>query len=758
MASQFSSFLFHSWLLGTLISLAMAADRSTYIVHMEGSVMPKAFTDYKQWYSASLKSLATDPISVNQAAAFSESTPSNLFYVYKNVMHGFTAALSDNELQALKKMPGVLGVHKDRQVTMDTTHTYEFLDLNSATGLWPASNYGEDVIIGVIDTGVWPEHQSFNDRGMGEIPKRWKGTCEVGQDFNTSMCNRKLIGARYFNKGVMAANPGVNISMNSARDWYGHGTHMSSIAAGSYASADFFGYAPGIARGIAHRARLAIYKVSWEEGSYASDFLAGMDQAVADGVDVISISWGFDDGPFYEDPLAIASFAAMEKGIFVSTSAGNDGPELSTVHNGMPWVLTVAAGTIDRQLAGTLTLGNGQTIIGTTQYPVNALSLDMPLVYNETILSCNSPSLLSSIAAGQIVICKDNGSVWAQELDVIKSTVAGAIFITNLTDFSYSSALIAITPEDGITLQNYAKNNPSATVTIKFKKITVLGTPTAPRVSSYSSRGPSLSFPGILKPDIMAPGVDVLAAWPSNSPVAFIGTTTPLPGDFKIFSGTSLACAHASGVAALLKSAHPGWSPAAIHSAMMTTANALDNALEPIKDIGNYYNPASPLAMGAGQVDPNRALDPGLIYDATPQDYISLLCGSNYSLNQIMMITRSSKAYDCSKPSTDLNHPSFIANFNTSSTNYSQTFERTVTNVGDGAATYKVHWMTPTWLSIVVEPKVLVFKDKYEKISYKVYMKASLQGEKSRSYGFGHITWVDETEKYNVRSPFVVLI
>ncbi|KAJ0972776.1 hypothetical protein J5N97_020735 [Dioscorea zingiberensis] len=194
----------------------MAADRSTYIVHMEGSAMPKAFTDYKQWYSASLKSLATDPISVNPAAAFSESTPSNLLYVYENVMHGFTAALSDNELQVLKKMPGVLGVHRDRQVTMDTTHTYEFLDLNPAIGSPAASQLWRGCDHRRYRHRDAAEHQSFNDRGMTEIPKRWKGICEVGQDFNTSMCNRKLIGARYFNKGVIAANPGVNISRITA--------------------------------------------------------------------------------------------------------------------------------------------------------------------------------------------------------------------------------------------------------------------------------------------------------------------------------------------------------------------------------------------------------------------------------------------------------------------------------------------------------------------------------------------------------------
>ncbi|XP_039120128.1 subtilisin-like protease SBT3 [Dioscorea cayenensis subsp. rotundata] len=756
MASQFASKLVHAWLLSTLIALAMATERSTYIVHMDREMMPKAFTHHQQWYTASLQSLNVTT-SVNHEA--SSETPTNPFYVYENVMNGFSAVLSENEVEALKKIPGVLGVHKDREVKIDTTHTYEFLNLNVASGLWPASNYGEDVIIGVIDTGVWPESESYNDRGMSEIPKRWKGICQAGDEFNISMCNSKLIGVRYFNKGVIAARPGVKISMNSARDTFGHGTHTSSTAAGSYASADYFGYAPGIARGVAHRARLAMYKVIWDEGRYSSDVIAGMDQAVADGVNIISISMGFDDVPLYEDPVAIASFAAMEKGILVSASAGNEGPDLSTLHNGIPWVMTVAAGTIDRQLAGTLILGNGQTIIGATQYPENAFLVDMTLVYNETILECNSPSLLSATAGGQVVICKDNGTARLQEREILQSTVAGAIFITNRTiSFSFQSPLIAITPEEGVTLLNYAVNNPStATITMKFKQ-TFLGNVRAPRVASFSSRGPSRNVPNVLKPDIMAPGVDVIAAWPSNSPAAFIGNA-PLVSDFSILSGTSMSCPHASGVAALLKGARPGWSPAAIRSAMMTTASALDNTMDYIQDMGNNLYPASPLAMGAGQVDPNKALDPGLIYDATPQDYVSLLCASNFTLNKIRLITAgSSKPYDCSKPSTDLNYPSFITNFNSSSTTYYQTFVRTVTNVGDGGATYKVNVLRPVWLSVVVEPDVLVFKDKYEKLSYKVYMKASLPIKISRPYGFGHLVWVDVSGKYKVRSPFVVLV
>ncbi|XP_039118235.1 subtilisin-like protease SBT3 [Dioscorea cayenensis subsp. rotundata] len=747
MASPFACLLFRTCLLlSTLvgISLVMAAERSTYIVHMDGSVMPKAFNHHKQWYTASLQSLSV--------------ATSNLLYVYENAMHGFSVALSGEELKALKKMPGVLDVHKDRHAKVDTTHTYEFLNLNVATGLWPASNYGEDVIIGVIDTGVWPEHKSFNDRGMSEVPKRWKGVCEAGEEFNSSMCNRKLIGARYFNKGVIAGNPGATITMNSTRDIEGHGTHTSSTAAGSYAAANFFGYAPGVARGVAHRARLAMYKVLWLEGRYASDVLAAMDQAMIDGVDVISISMGFDGLPLYEDPIAIASFGAMEKGIIVSSSAGNAGPDLETLHNGIPWVLTVAAGTIDRQLSGIVVLGNGQIITGTTHYPENAFLVDVPVAYDETILPCNSSKLLSSVAADNIIICKDKGKTWKQESFVTQSRAAGALIIANTSEyiFEYTSPVIVIGPEDGVMLVEYAKNNSTATVTMKFKQ-TFVGTKPAPAVASFSSRGPSPSFKSVLKPDIMAPGVDVLAAWIPKVPVTHIGNA-PLASDFNILSGTSMSCPHASGVAALLKDARPGWSPAAIRSAMMTTASALDNTFQPIKEVGNYYIATSPLAVGAGQVDPNKALDPGLVYDASPQDYVSMLCACNYTLNQIKLITRSSKDYACSKPSSDLNYPSFISIFNANLTTHFQTFKRTVTNVGDGPAKYTVSVTVPKWLAVVVEPNVLVFKEKYEKLSYRVHLKASLEASRMTAYGFGDLIWVSETGKYKVRSPIVVLL
>ncbi|KAG6406893.1 hypothetical protein SASPL_134509 [Salvia splendens] len=288
-------FLFLLTLLSYHAKLVLG-ERSSYIVHMDKTLMPKIFPTHIHWYSFTINSLKL----MTMNSFDDHRKPLRLLYTYDNAFHGFSA----------------------RSVTVDTTHKFEFLSLNPYTGLWPASEYGKDVIVGVIDTGVWPESHSYNDDGMKEIPSRWKRACEAGQDFNSSMCNKKLIGVRYFNKGVIAANPNVIISMNSGRDTEGHGTHTSSTAAGNcVGGASFFGYASGTARGIAPRAHVAMYKVIWDERSYASDVLAGIDQAVADGVDVISISMGFNDVELYEDPIAIASFGAMEKGVLVSWSA-----------------------------------------------------------------------------------------------------------------------------------------------------------------------------------------------------------------------------------------------------------------------------------------------------------------------------------------------------------------------------------------------------------------------------------------------------
>lgn len=321
-----------------------SAQRLTYIVHMDNSFMPKPFITQQEWYFSIVNSLKP----ANQT--FSDTTTPLLLYTYNTALHGFSVLLSPDELQALRNISGVISAYSDKIVTLDTTHSQEFLSLSPSIGLWPASSYGEDVIIGIIDSGVWPESESFKGDGMTagpRVPARWNGTCQGGEGFNSSMCNSKLIGARYYNKSALAAHPSTDVHvpyMNSARDNLGHGTQTSSIAAGNFvSSASFFSYANGTAKGVAPRAKVAVYKVYWDVGGYASDVLTGINQAIADGVVVLSISMGFDGVPLYEDPIAIASFAAMERGMSISTSAGNGGVQLlGSLHNGIPWVLTVA--------------------------------------------------------------------------------------------------------------------------------------------------------------------------------------------------------------------------------------------------------------------------------------------------------------------------------------------------------------------------------------------------------------------------------
>ncbi|KAL2527824.1 Subtilisin-like serine endopeptidase family protein [Forsythia ovata] len=728
---------------------------------MDKSLMPKAFSSHHYWYSSTLEAIK----SVGLTSLDAHNPSPKLVYTYDHAFHGFSAVMSKDELEVLKKSPGFLTAYPDGIVTPDTTHTYKFLSLNTATGIWPASEYGKDVIIGVVDSGIWPESPSFKDDGMTEIPSRWKGICQAGEEFNSSLCNKKLIGARYFNQGVREANPGVTITLNSARDDSGHGTHVASTAAGNYVDGvSFFGYAPGTARGVAPRARLAVYKVLWSEGNLESDVLAGIDQAVADGVDILSISLSYRRYGLYEDPIAISAFGATEKGILVSTSAGNRGPDFATVYKGIPWAVVVASGTVDRWFSGTLTLGNGLSITGWSLFPARATVRNLPLTYNETLSACNSTELLSEAPQGGIIICNQSDEttefffLWQY---LSESNVRAAIVITESTSIlrsnSFSFPGVVITPRDAKDVINYASNSVDPRASIEFQK-TILGTDPrpAPAVSGSSSRGPARSYPGILKPDVMAPGVLILAANNPYSSVARIAKNIFLTSDYTLLSGTSMACPHISGIAALLKAAHPDWSPAAIKSAMMTTANPLDNTQKPIKDMGYGYQDATPLGIGAGQVDPNRALDPGLIYDATTLDYVNLVCAMNLTREITQSIIRSS--YNCSNPSSDLNYPSFIALYDIQEkrTTLSQKFRRTVTNVGNGAATYKVQVKRPKDSTITVSPETLVFQKKYEKQSYSLTIRYRSYSGPVSVINDGSLTWVEENGKHTVRSPIVV--
>lgn len=267
----------------------------------------------------------------------------------------------------------------------------------------------------------------------------------------------------------------------------------------------------------------------------------------------------------------------MEKGVVVSTSAGNEGPKLRSLHNGIPWVLTAAASTTDRSFAGTITLGfNNHTVRGWTLFPASAVVENAPLLYIKKFAACNSSSELLMDIPYVIIICENIGSVGKQIEHISQSKVLGAILISNDPEIFETGALpcacVVIRPKDAPAVIKYAESNEYPFVSMKFQE-TIIGTKPSPGVASYGSRGPSYSYPGVLKPDIRAPGSLILAAWNPNEIVAQIGQNVYLSNDYHIVSGTSMATPHVSGVVALLKSTHPEWSAAAIRSALMTTAN-----------------------------------------------------------------------------------------------------------------------------------------------------------------------------------------
>ncbi|XP_075481808.1 subtilisin-like protease SBT1.2 [Primulina tabacum] len=752
-------------LLGFFLS-SHAQNLQTYIVqlHPEG-LSRSSFTSRFHWH-----------LSLLENSVYSEEDLSSRFlYSYSSAIEGFAAQLSPLEVETLKKSQEVLAVRPDRRLEIQTTYSYKFLGLSPTRerGAWMKSRYGRGAIIGVLDTGIWPESSSFDDQGMDPIPQKWKGICQEGQDFSTSNCNKKIIGARYFSKGhhiaSLISSPNTLVEYMSARDSHGHGTHTASTAGGApVPMADVLGNGAGEARGMAPGAHVAIYKVCWYSGCYSSDILAAIDAAIRDGVDVLSLSLGGFPVPLYEDTIAIGSFRAMQHGISVICAAGNNGPIQNSVANEAPWITTVGASTLDRRFPAVVRLGNGKFLYGESMYPwIGSPGAEkvLELVYfeggNKGSGFCLKGSLPVAKVKGKMVVCDRGINGRAEKGQIVKEAGgAGMILANTEVNLEEDSVDVHVLPatligsEESYQLKSYINSTRRPKARIIFRG-TIIGKSRAPAVAQFSSRGPSFTDPSILKPDMIAPGVNIIAAWPQN-----LGPSA-LPEDlrrvnFTVMSGTSMACPHVSGLAALIHSAHPKWTPAAIKSALITTADITDHQGKPIMD-GD--KPASLFAIGAGHVNPERAIDPGLIYDIQPNEHITHLCFLGYSRSDIFSITH--KNVSCHEilqknRGFSLNYPSFSVIFRPGALR--KMFKRRLTNIGSANSIYSVEVTAPEGVSVKVRPQRLIFKQVNQTLSYKVWFisKKRMDIESTR-FSQGYLTWVNHrTISYTVRSPIAV--
>ncbi|KAG9453061.1 hypothetical protein H6P81_005965 [Aristolochia fimbriata] len=665
----------------------------------------------------------------------------SLVYSYKRSLNGFAARLSEEEAKKISEMEGVISVFPSKMYKLHTTRSWDFMGFTKTVR---RSVTESNIIVGMIDTGIWPESESFSDKGYGSPPSKWKGICQSPANLT---CNNKIIGARYYHSGELEAG-----EMNSPRDTEGHGSHTSSTVAGlQVESVSLEGLGEGSGRGGVPSARLAVYKVCWTFGCSSEDILAAFDDAIADGVDIISISVGGGPAEYFEDTIAIGAFHAMKKGILTSMSAGNSGPEPESVSNGAPWALTVAASTIDRHFVTNVSLGNGKSYQGAS---INTFSLtsnasQYSLIYGGNAPNksagydgsqsryCDSGSLDERLVKGKIVFCDQLTSGEGQ----LAADAVGTIMQDYYpTDFAFSYPLPAAFFGEDVGNEIYEYLNTTRKPTAYISKTTQATDTTAPVVVSFSSRGPNSITRDILKPDISAPGVNILAAWSPLAPISIYEGDTRSEM-YNIISGTSMACPHATGAAAYVKSFHPTWSPAAIKSALMTTAY-------PMKQSSNTDHE---FAYGSGHINPVGAVNPGLVYDAGEMDYIAMLCSEGYDRKKLRLVTGDRSVCPKRKGSTvlDLNYPSFALSVSAGKP-YSATFKRTVTNVGTPKSTYTATARAPSGAVVAVEPDTLSFHSLGEKQSFVV----KVFGKTQESVLSASLVWTDGVHR--VTSPVVV--
>ncbi|MGB5951338.1 MAG: cell wall-binding repeat-containing protein [Ornithinimicrobium sp.] len=659
--------------------------------------------------------LADQQVEAVEAVGASES---DILHSYDTALNGVAVDLTGAEAAAMAKSPDVVNIWESEVRTADTVTTPDYLGMSGEGGVWDeqfggADGAGEGMIVGIIDTGIWPENESFAEMPGATVPADWNGECVVGDDAdaaNNIECNNKLIGARYYNEDVDV----LDIEFESPRDYDGHGTHTGGTAAGNNGvPMTVNGIDLGEGSGMAPKAHVATYKALWADGEGSgsgstADLVAAIDDAVADGVDVINYSVS-GSRQYVVTPDELAFLGAADAGVFVSASAGNSGDTVgsSSVAHNSPWTMTVAASTHNRNVNKALALGDGTTYqgvgvgpgVGETDLVLGAdipASGATPTEAAECILDIDGDTDGDQIAIdaaeadGKIVIC-DRGSIARVDKSAAVAEAGGVGMVHTNTDPAqslnadfHSVPTVHVDSTIGNAIKAYEATADAPTASIGEPQS---GAVVAPEMAGFSSYGPAQAGSGdLLKPDITAPGVDVIAA---VAPPGWGGE------DFESLSGTSMSAPHIAGLAALMMQANPDWSPAAVKSSMMTTARTSNSDDGQIQRTGGD---ATPLDYGSGEVVPGSAYSPGLVYDAGYIDWITYAC----SINQYQLVLADPTLCDpfVGNPS-DLNYPTISIG----DLGGSETITRTVTNVGDTEATYSsASSVAPPGVGMTVTP------------------------------------------------------
>jgi len=598
---------------------------------------------------------------------------------------GVALSVPGNEVKDLLKLPGVVAVQDDSPEQPLTDSSPAFIGAPTIYGQLggSADDAGKGTIVGVLDTGAWPEHPSFADPGtLPAPPPTADGTprvCNFGDNPLTPatdvfVCQRKLISGQPFLATYNAVFPG-EVYPTSARDSNGHGSHTASTSAGGpVANANPLGINRGPIRGVAPGAHVAVYKNCGAQGCFPSDSVAAVARAILDRVDVINYSIAGGEDPF-SDAVELAFLDAYAAGVFVSASAGNDGPGPATNDHNSPWVTTVAASTQERTFRSTVTLnGSGGATLQIAGATITAgIGSPLPVVlgsappYNNA--GCTAPAP-PGLFTGKIVACERGPGRIIRGFNVLQGGAAGMILynataLDVMTDNHWLPTVHVTVPESQQLLAFLAAN-PGATASFPQGSAT---TWQGDRVTYFSSRGPGGDW---LKPDVTAPGLHILAA---NTPTPEAPDGGPPGNLFQAIAGTSMSSPHAAGSAALVAALHPDWTPGQIKSALETTAKFAGVT----KSDG--VAPADPFDVGGGRVDLTKAGDPGLTFDETAANYVA---SAGTPLTRI-----------------DLNTPSV----NAPRMPGQVTTTRTATNVTDKTLVFRTSAVSSPGTSIEVHPK-----------------------------------------------------